>query len=150
MSNDPRIDPRLDSRSDATAEPQIKPRVASADAQINASLEFGELPRFESLLASLLHYGTLLASALIGLGLILQLLTAPSFGGHPAAPHLAARPWGLPVIQAGIALFILLPIVRVTVMLIVFVRQRDGRYIAITASVLLIILLGLALGLYLK
>jgi|HubBroStandDraft_6_1064221.scaffolds.fasta_scaffold230573_2 uncharacterized membrane protein len=118
------------------------PRIGPGDA--------GELPRFESLLAGLLHYGTLLASAVIGLGLILQLLAAPPFGGHAGVPHLAARQWGLPVIQAGIALFILLPIVRVTVMLIVFVRERDGRYIAITASVLLIILLGFALGVYLK
>jgi uncharacterized membrane protein len=41
-------------------------------------------------------------------------------------------------------------VLRVIVMLIVFIRQRDYRYNAIAANVLLIILQGFALGMYLS
>jgi hypothetical protein len=79
----------------------------------------------ESLLAILLHYGTWLATAVIGLGLILP---------------------NMPIVNAGIGLFILLPFLRVVLMLIVFARQRDYRFVIISAIVLLVILLGLAIG----
>ena len=66
-------------------------------------------PSLERLLASLLYYGTWLASAVIGAGLVVAL-----FGGH----SLPMR-----VVTAGILLLIMLPVVRVTLMLIVFVRD---------------------------
>src|SRR6266481_5103379 len=47
----------------------------------------------------------------------------------------------------GIALLILLPVVRVAVMLIVYLRHRDYRFSAIALLVLTIILLGFAVGL---
>jgi uncharacterized membrane protein len=85
----------------------------------------------ESLLGKLLHYGTLAASSLIAAGLALGLAYAPL---------------GMSVATAGVALFILLPALRVGAMLVFFLRARDYRYGAIAAVVLLIISLSFLLG----
>jgi hypothetical protein len=97
--------------------------------------------QLEGLLAGTLHYGTWLASAVIGLGLALALLES-----RLNAPKLAIRR-DMRIATIGIALFILLPVVRVIVMFIVYLRQRDYRLSAIALLVLTIILLGFALGL---
>jgi Protein of unknown function (DUF1634) len=107
------------------------------DMSTEQSAANGDIPRLESLLANLLHYGTFAASAIIALGLALPLAS----GQWSRSPQLS-----LHIVEAGIALFILLPVLRVLLMLIVFVRQRDHRYTAIAATVLVIILLGFALG----
>ena len=87
--------------------------------------------QLENLLAKLLHYGTLAASGIIALGLALSV---------------AAGPLGMGVAAAGIALFILLPSLRVAVMLVFFLRARDYRYGAIAALVLLIISISFFVG----
>jgi uncharacterized membrane protein len=87
-------------------------------------------PELEQLLAKVLNRGTWLAACVIALGLILT----------PIGP-LGAR-----VISVGIALFILLPVLRVLLMLIVFVRERDYCFSAIATLVLVIIVLGAVLG----
>lgn len=98
------------------------------------------LPRLEWLLAGLLRYGTWLASAWIAVGLALAFI-APRGTVH------AALPAGMPIVTAGIAFFILLPVLRVICMLVFFISQRDYRFIAISAVVLLILTLGLLVGL---
>jgi len=50
------------------------------------------------------------------------------------------------IITAGIALLIALPVLRVLLMLIVFVCQRDFRLSAIAMLVLVIIVVGSVLG----
>jgi uncharacterized membrane protein len=97
------------------------------------NLQDPKVVRLESLLGGLLHYGTWVASAAIGLGLACALA-----GGH----------FGRGLVMAGIALFIMLPVSRVILMLIVFGRQRDYRFAAIAALVLAIILTGCALGVH--
>ena len=97
--------------------------------------------QLEWLLAGTLHLGTLLASAAIGLGLALALLDS-----RFSAPKLAILR-DVRVATVGIALLILLPVVRVIVMLIVYLRQRDYLFSAIALLVLTIILLGFAVGL---
>ena len=94
----------------------------------------------EELLAALLRYGSWSASAIIGLGFALALLGSRSPGPDPAiVPHRIAT--------IGIALFILLPILRVLLMFVVFIRERDFRFACIAGSVLAIILLGIVVGL---
>ena len=78
------------------------------------------LERRERLIAALLWYGTWSAVAIVGAGWAAMLL------GH----H------GLIAAKIGIALFILLPVMRVVLMLIIFVRDRDYRYVAIASLVL--------------
>jgi uncharacterized protein DUF1634 len=92
---------------------------------------------FETLLAGLLGYGTWLASAVVAVGIAVTSAERSSAG--PMSP-------GARIVMAGIALFIALPVLRLLVMLVVFLRQRDYRFVAITALVLTIILLGLVLG----
>lgn len=83
-------------------------------------------PELESLLAHLLDKGTWLASAVLAVGLLLT----------------GAGARGMPVVRAGIALFIGLPVLRVMVMMVVFWRERDYRFGAIALVVLLIIGVG--------
>jgi len=59
-------------------------------------------------------------------------------------------PSGARVVTAGIALFVALPIVRVSVMLVEFLRRRDYRIATIAALVLFIIVLGIVLGARMK
>src|SRR6516162_4349447 len=99
-------------------------------------------PRLESLLAGLLYYGTWLACAVIALGLVL------AFAREGLGPGNGAPSSGMRVVTAGIALFILLPVLRVCVMLVVFARERDYRFVAIAAAVLAIILVGFTVGMY--
>jgi hypothetical protein len=79
----------------------------------------------ERLLAAVLSAGTWLASATVALGV---------------AAH------NMPIVTAGIALFILLPVTRVALMAIVFAHRRDYRFAAIAVLVLAIIGVGCALG----
>ena len=97
--------------------------------------------KLEWLLATTLHYGTSLASAVISLGLGLALIDS-----RFSAPSLAILR-DRRIVTIGIAMLILLPVVRVTVMLIVYFRQRDYRLAAIALLVLTIILLGFTVGL---
>jgi uncharacterized membrane protein len=53
---------------------------------------------------------------------------------------------GQAVIVAGLLFLILTPIVRVAVSLVAFARERDRIYTAITAVVLLLLLVSFALG----
>jgi len=96
--------------------------------------------QLEWLLAGTLHLGTWLASAAIGLGLALALLDS-----RFSAPKLAILR-DMRIATIGIALLILLPVVRVIVMLIVYLRHRDYRLAAIALLVLTIILLGFTVG----
>lgn len=92
--------------------------------------------RRDRVIAGLLWYGTWLASALIAAGMALDFL-----------PQALAGLRGLELVQAGVALFILLPVARVALMLAIFLRERDYAYTAISALVLLIIAAGVVSGL---
>jgi uncharacterized membrane protein len=94
-----------------------------------------ESNRLEGLLAGVLNYGTWLASAVIALGLVWSLFPA-------SAPF----PIGSQVVTVGIALFILLPILRVILMLVLFLKGRDYRFAATAAAVLVIIMAGIVIG----
>jgi uncharacterized membrane protein len=96
--------------------------------------------RLQELLATFLRYGTWLASAAIGLGSALALIGSNS------------RMWNLAILSnmriatMGIVLLILLPILRVLLMFLVFIRERDFRFASIAGLVLAIILLAIVLG----
>lgn len=90
----------------------------------------------DRVIAGLLWYGTWLASALIAAGMALDFL-----------PQALAGLRGLELVQAGVALFILLPVARVALMLAIFLRERDYAYTAISALVLLVIAAGVMSGL---
>jgi uncharacterized membrane protein len=97
-------------------------------------------PKMEAMLAALLQYGSWVASTTIGIGLALVLIDS-NFGTH----NLALLP-DMRIVTMGIALFILLPVLRVALMFVLFLRQGDYRLGMIAALVLTIILFGYALG----
>jgi hypothetical protein len=97
-------------------------------------------PVLERLLAQTLQYGTWLASAIIAAGLALALIDL-RLGTHAAGLLSGTR-----IVETGIVVFILLPVFRVFLMLLVFLKERDYRYSAIAGLVLLILLLGYILG----
>lgn len=94
--------------------------------------------RLEDRLARLLWLGTLSGCALIGIGLLLFLAVHVASGARTAYA----------LMNAGILLLIVLPILRVALMLSVFLRERDVRFATAAAAVLLIIALSLAVGLW--
>lgn len=91
----------------------------------------------ERVIAGLLWYGTWIASTVVFIGIALNLGHIPSIFGLS----------GSAVIKAGIALFILLPVARVTLMLLIFLRERDYAFTTISALVLTIIAASFLLGL---
>jgi uncharacterized protein DUF1634 len=97
-------------------------------------------PVLEGLLARVLQYGTWLASAVIAIGLAIAPID--SHFGLCTAGFLASTR----IISAGIVLFILLPVLRVFLMLLVFLKERDYRFSAIAGLVLLILALGFVVG----
>lgn len=103
----------------------------------------GKTARLEALLAQLLNYGTWIASAVTAVGLAL-LATDANLAGCAAAALC-----GTTLISAGIAMLILLPVLRLVLMLAVFLHERDYVLGAITAAVLGIITIGTVLGMYL-
>ncbi|TXH36005.1 MAG: DUF1634 domain-containing protein [Rhodospirillaceae bacterium] len=95
----------------------------------------GQSTDLERHLARMLHRGTWLGSAVIAAGLVLAL--APETGD-----------WGTGLMAAGIALFILLPVARVSLMAMTFLREGDYRFGAIALLVLAIIALGALVGIF--
>jgi uncharacterized membrane protein len=85
----------------------------------------------ERQLAATLAYGTALGSVVIAAGLLWPVSGASGGAG---------------IVMAGVAIFILLPVLRVALMLWAFVRQRDYGFAAVSALVLAIIGLGVVLG----
>jgi uncharacterized membrane protein len=86
-------------------------------------------------IALLLSWGSTLSTLLIAAGIALTL--------WPLAPLPLS---GSDIVRAGILVLILLPVARVVLMLIGFIRQRDRLYALIAALVLMIIAAGAWLG----
>lgn len=111
----------------------------------------------ELVISYVLRGGVLVSAAIILAGVIAfyrDYLTTPE-----RAPSVTAFPHTLPDVAAGLAhgdplaiialgLLVLLitPVVRVAVSIIAFALERDWRYVAITALVLLILLVSFGLG----
>lgn len=101
------------------------------------STDLAGRPELDRLLASVLHRGTWFGWSIIALGLALPMTGWP----EASSTMICTR-----IVTVGIALLIFLPVLRVFLMLVVFVRERDFRFSAIAMLVLAIILLGSVLG----
>jgi hypothetical protein len=101
------------------------------------SADLARRPELDELLAKVLLQGTWIGSSIIALGLALPMT---GWSGASSATI------GTEITTAGIALLIALPVLRVLLMLIVFIRKRDLRFSAIAMLVLAVILLGSVLG----
>jgi uncharacterized membrane protein len=83
------------------------------------------------------YSGTWIASYIIGLGILIYWSGVFSLGEA-----------GTRLITSGVALFITLPVLRVALMAIVFVQDREYVYGLIATTVLLIIAIGAAVGIW--
>ncbi len=95
----------------------------------------------EKIIAALLWHGTLLACIVIAAGMILGGLQTLGLVANLA--HI-----GYKLVTIGVVIFVLLPITRVVLMLLMFLRSRNYVYAAISALVLGIIGIGLLIGLH--
>ena len=103
-----------------------------ADMSGDHDRDFG----LERRLATMLRLGTWVGVCVIAAGWVMSATVGPPL------LHTA----GMAMIQGGIALFILLPGLRVLLMAIFFVYKRDYPFSAIAALVLSVIVVGAALG----
>ncbi len=102
---------------------------------LNASLQH------DRRIASLLWFGTLLACIMIAVGMALAFIETLGF-------YSGLSQTGYTLVKIGVVIFILLPVARVLLMLLMFLRSKDYVYTAISAAVLCVIGLGLFIGLH--
>jgi uncharacterized membrane protein len=114
----------------------------------------------EQIIGRLLQVGVFTAAAVAIVGAILVLIqhgsAAPAFSDFRAAPQHLTSIGGIvrgvrelrseSIVQLGIVLLIMTPMLRVAFTLVAFVLQRDRVYIAITSLVLALLVYGLAFG----
>ncbi len=121
--------------------------VPQDETEIETELEL------EFFISHILRFGVLLAAVVIGFGVLLWVLQGSS--GYSDATYpvalativrdaVALRP--LAVIQLGLLLLVLTPVVRVAASLFLFARGQDWTYVVITGIVLMLLLISLFLG----
>ena len=71
-----------------------------------------------------------------------QTRTVPAYGSFHAV-RVAPALTGIGLLSLGVAILIATPIVRVAILIIVFLRERDWLYTAVSAFVLGVLILGL-------
>lgn len=116
-------------------------------------------------ISMLLRIGVLLSVAVIAIGLVLTFVHHPEYiSSHTSLGELTATGAQYPnhllgvfegvregrgqaIVMAGLLLLIATPIARVALSIVVFIVERDRLYTAITAAVLVILLVGFAVGL---
>ena len=105
--------------------------------QENGTSDFFGRKNLETLLANLLSWGTMAACAIIASGMTISFTSSNSISSTR-------------LINIGISLFLFLPIARVWVMTIAFIKQLDFVFALIGFLVLLIIAMSAAvsMGLY--
>ncbi|MEP6572586.1 MAG: DUF1634 domain-containing protein [Gemmatimonadota bacterium] len=143
----------------AADESQVEPLIESPTADQDARVRRAEL-----LISTVLRTGVLTSLAVILLGTVLTFVHHRSYLStttdlarltQPGAaiPHTLREVAlgleslsGQAIITLGLLLLILTPVVRVGVSILAFVAQRDWIYVAITATVLLLLLFSIVLG----
>lgn len=99
-----------------------------------------QLQRMESILTGFLRSGAFFASSWIGIGIALSAFE------NPASPSSQLDLLRDRCFTIGIGLLIALPVLRVFLMMLIFLCERDYRFVAISATVLIIIVVGFLLG----
>jgi uncharacterized membrane protein len=108
--------------------------------------------RLEQIIGNLLRAGVLLSAAVVAAGgawyLAANGRAAPAYARfHPASrgvADLARLPLDRGIILAGLLILIATPVARVSFSLVAFALERDRLYVAVTAVVLVILLLSIA------
>lgn len=94
----------------------------------------------ERRLARLLQVGTVVITAILGLGILMHST------GMDSGIRIPATDWHLDLMVVGIAGFIVLPVLRVVVMLEAYLREQDRILALFAGLVLTIIAAGVVAG----
>lgn len=112
-----------------------------------------EAEEVEAIVSRVLRIGVLISAAVIVAGLILLLIagnTGYPEGTYPVSPGAAvagaAALKPAAVLQTGLMLLILTPVLRVAASLFIFLKERDYLYVVITLIVLVILAVSFLLG----
>lgn len=117
-------------------------------------------PRLYDAVSKVLRYGTIISAAVLALGLVVLLLNEPSqvpgtvqsmlssgFGAPTLSPTalLSGLASGNPlnVLEVGTLVLLATPIARVAASVVLFLREKDITYVAITVLVLAMLLLAI-------
>ena len=138
--------------------------VGEEPSAVALPMEPGAVPLVPELLISdLLRYGVLASMALVTLGTVITFLRHPDYlvstevlerltAPHPV-PHglaevvagaMAAS--GQSLVMAGLLVMMAVPVMRVALSLLIFRQQKDRLYVAITTTVLGLLVLSFLLG----
>lgn len=119
----------------------------------NGKPEPNRMSDVELAVSKLLRLGVFISAAVIIIGLIQYLVTGNS--GYPGDTYPTSFgtilhgfiQWkSMAVIETGLLLLILTPVLRVFVSLFVFMQEKDYRFAAITALVFIILIVSFLLG----
>lgn len=117
----------------------------------------------ELLISRLLRLGVVLSLSLVTAGMLMTFLhhpdyflsahalgrlTAPERGPHELSGVLAdaMNAHGQALVMVGLLVLMATPVLRVALSLLVFGRQRDRLFVAVTSGVLCLLMLSFALG----
>ena len=118
----------------------------------------------EAMIGGLLRVGVLLSVSVITVGLVMTFVHHPEyFSSRPALGELTQPGAHFPstirdvvsgvregsgqaIVMAGLLLLVATPVARVALSILIFVIERDRLYVAITAAVLLILLVAFVTG----
>ena len=116
--------------------------------------------QLESAIANMLRFGVVLAAIVVFIGALMYLhhplMAPPDYSHFHATPTSLRTAAGVlrgalqldakSVIQLGILILIATPVARVVFCIIGFARQRDGLYIGVSTTVLIILTYSLFRG----
>ncbi|ATO42708.1 DUF1634 domain-containing protein [Loigolactobacillus coryniformis] len=112
-----------------------------------------EMAQVEKIIGVILQIGVLISAIIIGIGLLLLLFTGHSgYSGQNFPTYFGAIFHGLiqfkpfAIIMLGIFCLILTPVLRVVVSIYAFAKENDRLYVAITSTVLIILVFAMILG----
>jgi len=118
----------------------------------------------DAIVATLLRVGVLLSIGIIAVGMVITFIHHPDyFSSRPALGTLTApdahfprtigeviagvrRGSGQAVVTAGLLVLIAIPVARVALSIVLFIIERDRLYTAITATVLVVLLISFVVG----
>jgi uncharacterized membrane protein len=120
--------------------------------------------RFEGLIGTILRVGVLVSVTVVVIGVAVSSVRHPAsltsayaldrliavHGNYPSSiPGVIRGIWrieGAAVVSAGLLVLVLTPVLRVAASLVLFARERDWRFVVITAVVLGLLVLSFAVG----
>ena len=118
----------------------------------------------QRLISTVLRVGVLTSMALVVVGTLITFLAHPRYATHDSAlHHLEHSPAAFPhslsgvidgvaagrgpaIVLLGLIVLVATPVVRVAISIVIFSIERDRKFVAITAFVLLMLLASFALG----